>query len=187
MDAAHQVFSERGYNGTTMQAIADRAHVSRPAINSHFTSKRMLYRRVVEAGNAAIIAAAIGAAAQAPTLIGQLCGFLAASTQADAVDLSAVALLATSMPEHQRHPELRGTNNEALTQTRRFVTWAVVAAMERGELAADTTVPSLVDMLLAALWGIVIYRGFLEGRRGSDVPITQFRRLLEGTLWSDVR
>ena len=49
--AARLVFSERGYDGATFQAIAVRADLTRPAINHYFPSKRMLYREVVDETN----------------------------------------------------------------------------------------------------------------------------------------
>lgn len=55
MDAARSVFSERGYDGTTFQAIAARAGLSRPTINHYFSSKRGLYREVLDATNEAIL------------------------------------------------------------------------------------------------------------------------------------
>jgi AcrR family transcriptional regulator len=44
LHAARQVFSERGYEGATFQAIALHADLTRPAINHYFSSKRALYR-----------------------------------------------------------------------------------------------------------------------------------------------
>ena len=46
--AAREVFSERGYDGATFQAIAVRADLTRPAINHYFANKRVLYWQVLE-------------------------------------------------------------------------------------------------------------------------------------------
>ncbi|WP_156747152.1 TetR/AcrR family transcriptional regulator, partial [Mycobacterium sp. E2462] len=46
--AARLVFSERGYDGATFQAIAARADLTRPAITPCFSSKRTLYREVLD-------------------------------------------------------------------------------------------------------------------------------------------
>jgi AcrR family transcriptional regulator len=45
--AALSVFATRGYDGTSMQQIADRAEVSLPLIVYHFKSKELLWQAVV--------------------------------------------------------------------------------------------------------------------------------------------
>jgi AcrR family transcriptional regulator len=47
MAAAGELFAERGFRGTTMRAIADRAGTNLAAANYHFGSKQRLYREVV--------------------------------------------------------------------------------------------------------------------------------------------
>ena len=53
------MFSERGYDGATFQAIAIRADLTRPAINHYFANKRVLYWQVLEDTNDAVVAASI--------------------------------------------------------------------------------------------------------------------------------
>ncbi len=53
------MFSERGYDGATFQAIAARADLTRPAINHYFSSKRVLYREVLDETNEFVIGAGI--------------------------------------------------------------------------------------------------------------------------------
>jgi TetR/AcrR family transcriptional regulator, repressor for uid operon len=57
--AAREVFSERGYDAATFQAIAIRADLTRPAINHYFSNKRALYREVAKETNAVVVAASI--------------------------------------------------------------------------------------------------------------------------------
>ena len=57
--AAREVFSERGYDGATFQAIAVRADLTSPAINHYFASKRGLYREVVDQTNELVVAPAL--------------------------------------------------------------------------------------------------------------------------------
>jgi AcrR family transcriptional regulator len=46
--AASQVFSEHGYHGASMDAIARRSGVSAPVVYDHFSSKRELHRGLLE-------------------------------------------------------------------------------------------------------------------------------------------
>ncbi len=91
--------------------------------------------------------------------------------QAESEDRSAAAFLVTSVLESQRHPELSGDEHDSLKNSRAFVAWAVNDAIERGELTTDTDVNHLVEMLVAVMWGMGFYAGFvgnhdeLDGRR----------------------
>ena len=48
LDVALAVFAEGGFHKTSMDAIADRAGVTKPVIYQHFTSKRALYLELLE-------------------------------------------------------------------------------------------------------------------------------------------
>jgi AcrR family transcriptional regulator len=48
LDAALELFLEHGYEGTSMQALADRAGVTKPVIYSAFESKDALFRALLE-------------------------------------------------------------------------------------------------------------------------------------------
>src|ERR1700747_3015703 len=160
--AAREVFSELGYDAATFQAIAVRADLTRPAINHYFKSKRLLYREVVERTNEVIITGA-KKAFNSGSLAGQLNGFIEAATSLDADDRSAAAFLVTSVLESQRHPALRQEDHRALKSTREFLTWASNGAIERAELSTDTPIEPLVEMLVAMLWGMGFYAGFVGG------------------------
>jgi len=48
LDTALAVFADRGFHGTSMNDIADAAGVTKPVLYQHFSSKRDLYREVLE-------------------------------------------------------------------------------------------------------------------------------------------
>ena len=77
------MFSERGYDGATFQAIAARADLTRPAINHYFSTKRLLYREVLEQSNSLVIGAGIRQAERETTLMGRLTAFISAAVRAN--------------------------------------------------------------------------------------------------------
>jgi AcrR family transcriptional regulator len=183
VDAAREVFSELGYDAATFQAIAIRADLTRPAINHYFSSKRVLYREVVEQTNAKVVSAGVERAQSATTLIGRIDAFINAAVQADSRDRSAAAFLVTSVLESQRHPELSKVEHDSLTNSRAFLNWVVNDAIQNGELTTDTDVPALIEMLVAMLWGMGFYAGFVGNHEELERITDQFKLLLENKLW----
>jgi AcrR family transcriptional regulator len=179
LNAARQVFSEVGYAAATYQAIAARAGLTRPAVNHHFRTKRDLYLEVVDKTNAHVVHTGMQKAMAESTLLAQVEAFITAAIDADAEDHSAAAFLAASFLEFQRHPELR-TENDGLGDLRAFLTGAVAAAVLRGELPAQTSVAQMADTLLAVLWGVGFYAGFVGTHTQLLGMVEQLRQLLAG-------
>lgn len=182
--AAREVFSELGYDAATFQAIAIRADLTRPAINHYFASKRVLYRDVVEKTNELIVAAGMEKAQGETALLKRLTAFFSAAMQADSRDRSAAAFLVTSVLESQRHPELSRDEHNSLKTSRAFVTWAVTDAIKRGELTTETDVPTVVEMLVAVLWGMGFYAGYVGGHDELGAIVDTLERLLANKLWT---
>lgn len=181
--AAREVFSERGYDGATFQAIAVRADLTRPAINHYFSSKRLLYREVADQTNELVVTAGIEQAKRQTTLMGRLTEFIGVAMRANAKNPSVSAFLVTGVLESQRHPELSRAENDAVVISREFLNWAVNDAIERGELKTDTDVPSLAETLLVVLCGVGFYAGYLESYQEMQAVTDTLRQLLEGAFW----
>lgn len=182
--AAREVFSELGYDAATFQAIAIRADLTRPAINHYFASKRVLYRDVVEQTNELVVAAGMEKAQGETSLLKRLSAFFSAAMQADSRDRSAAAFLVTSVLESQRHPELSRDEHNSLKTSRAFVTWAVNDAIERGELKTDTDTTTLVEVLVAVMWGMGFYAGYVGGHDELAAIVETLERLLANKLWT---
>ena len=177
------MFSELGYDAATFQAIAIRAGLTRPAINHYFASKRLLWAQVVEQTDALVVSAGRARAKDETNLLNRLSAFFSAAIQADSEDRSAAAFLVTSVLESQRHPELKGDEHDSLRNSREFITWAVSDAIERGELTSDTDVSHLVEMLVAMMWGIGFYAGFVGNHEEVSGVAEKFQLLLANKLW----
>ncbi|ANW68113.1 TetR family transcriptional regulator [Mycobacterium sp. djl-10] len=183
LQAARQVFSELGYDAATFQAIAIRADLTRPAINHYFASKRILYQELVEQTNKVVATAGAERAQEAGSLVERLVAFVEAAIKVDEKDRSAAAFLVTAVLESQRHPELNQAKNDSLETSRQFVRWAVNESIGSGELRTDTDVQSLVEMLVAVLWGMGFYAGFVADQDGLERITDQLKLLLRQKLW----
>ena len=183
LHAARQVFSERGYEGATFQAIAVRADLTRPAINHYFSSKRVLYREVVNQTNKLVVMASIERAERETTLMGRLTAFISAAVLANSENPSASAFLVTNVLESQRHPELNTTENDAVRISREFLMRVVNDAIGRGEIAADIDASALVETLLVVLCGVGFYAGYVQSYEEMLAVSDVLRQLLEGALW----
>lgn len=180
--AARQIFSERGYDGATFQAIAVRADLTRPAINHYFASKQGLYREVADQTNEVVLNLSIAQAERETTLVGRLAAFITFALRANFENTAGSAFLITTIFESQRHPELNNTENEAVRICREFLERAVKDAIDGGELAFDADVNSLVETLLVVLCGVAFYAGYVRSPKEMDGITDTLRQLLAGTL-----
>src|SRR5690349_12845601 len=114
IQAARLVFSERGYDGATFQAIAARADLTRPAINYYFSSKRALYREVMDQTNEFVIGAGMKQAEAETTLVAQLTAFISAAVKANSENPAGSAFIIGGVLESQRHPEWSATENDSV-------------------------------------------------------------------------
>jgi AcrR family transcriptional regulator len=184
VQAAREVFSELGYDAATFQAIAIRADLTRPAINHYFASKRVLWREVVEQTNTLIVSAGTERAQSETNLLARLTAFFSVAMQADSEDRSAAAFLVTAVLESQRHPELSDDEHDSLKASRDFMAWAVNDAIKRGELTTDTDINHLVEMLVAVMWGMGFYAGFVGNHDELGAVVHKFELLMASKLWN---
>lgn len=178
------MFSELGYAAATFQAIAVRADLTRPAINHYFASKRALYQEVVEQTNAWLVESGIRRSEQETTLPGRMRAFIEAAVQAQGQNRTAAAFLVTAVLESQRHPDLSQSDNGSMKITRAFLTSAVKDAIDSGELRADLDLDTTVEMLVAVLWGLGFYAGFVGSQERLVAITDQFLQLLSREVWS---
>lgn len=180
--AAREVFSERGYDAATFQAIAIRADLTRPAINHYFANKRVLYWQVLDETNNAVVAASAQRARSETTLTGRVAAFIEGSIEAEIENRTAAAFLITATLESQRHPELSRPGTDSVSTTRAFLSWAINDGIQRGELNADTDAAALTEMLLAVLLGVGFYAGFIGSRHELDPVTDQLKTMLARSL-----
>ena len=117
------------------------------------------------------------------SLLCRLSAFFAIAMQTDSEDRSAAAFLVTSVLESQRHPELSNDDHDSLRACREFMSWAVNDAIKRGELTNDTDVNHLVEMLVAVMWGMGFYAGFVGDHDELGSVVHKLELLMANKLW----
>lgn len=181
--AGRVVFSERGYEGATFQAIAVRADLTRPAINHYFSSKRVLYREVLSETSELLFGAGIAQADRETTLMARLTGFISAAVATNSEHPAASAFLIGSILESQRHPELSQAENDAVRICRDFLTRVINDAIEQGEFAIPIDANALIETLLVVLCGAGFYAGYVQSYPEMQAVTGMLGQLLEGALF----
>ena len=104
--------------------------------------------------------------------------------QADREDRSAAAFLVTSVLESQRHPELSRDEHDSLRRPRGHSSpGRSTTPSKSGELTTDTDVPTLVEMLVAVMWGMGFYAGYVGGHDELESIVDKLELLLANKLW----
>jgi AcrR family transcriptional regulator len=180
---ARQVFSELGYERTTFQEIATRAGLTRPAVNHYFHDKAALYRALFDSVLETVVDASVEQAVTQDSLSGRISAFLEAAVQIDSQDRSFARFMAASVLDGYRHEHLRDSTREQIEQVREFVRLALRAAVESGEVRPDIDIPAVTEMLVAVLWGMALYAGFIGTHDQLEQVVDQFSRLIAGAVW----
>jgi AcrR family transcriptional regulator len=144
LDAAAELVAERGFAGVSMEAVAARAGVGKPAIYRRFSNKTALV--VAAIARALPVPEAPGPSAANGDTRGVLRGLMDHGLPADGEGY--VALIGGLMAEHRRHPELiEAFRTEILLPRRAIVAATVKAAQQRGDLRADLYPEAAIDLL----------------------------------------
>jgi AcrR family transcriptional regulator len=162
--------------------VAERAQLTRPAINHYFPNKQLLYQAVLAQAAAMFERAAEQARAE-PTLIAQLSSLIASAAQLGEDDRTAAAFAVTAVVDAQRDPALRALAGDIQGLPRTFLTQAVGDAIARGELVTTSNIPELAEMLLAVLWGIAFYISLGGSQADPAGVVASLQALLTQQLW----
>ncbi len=163
--AARGVFTDFGYRAATFQEVADRADLTRSAINHYFSSKKALFREVVTATNAMFVAAGAERAMAESTLLAKVSSFLDFALDLHRREPNIPGFMVLTMMSARRTPDLLPAESDLPQLLRWFVTEAVTEAVGSGELPADTDIAAAVEPLVMVFCGMTFYGGFVASHR----------------------
>ncbi len=162
IEAATALFAARGYRGTSVQAIGERAGVSRGSIFWHFDSKEGLLWAVVErafeAWEAEVLLPVVGKATGVEAMSRALAAhrrFLTERTEA--LRLFYVLIFEALGPRPELAPEFARLHANLRAMT---VGW-IRQAIDAGEMRDDVDASSVVTFITGALGGIA-YQWLLD-------------------------
>lgn len=180
--AARELFIEFGYATTTLEAIARRAGLSRPALHYHFTNKPQLYRDAIDRPAAAMVAAAATTARRAATLPSQLANFISATLGADDPNQCNAQLVAAAVRESVREVKLIDAEHDVLRAARAFISSVMREAIDRGELSPETNIVDAVETMVAVLCGIATYPAAFGPAENLPAIVNAFELLITDKL-----
>jgi AcrR family transcriptional regulator len=183
LHAAREVFSEMGYESATFKDIAERAEVTRTNVNHYFRNKEELYQTLFEATRRRVVAVGLAEAGTKDDMVDRLSTFLRAAVQVDSDDRTYARFIASSLFDSFRNPQFQGRAQGQLDDVRRFVADSLEGEVAKGSLRPDLDVEAVTEMLVALMWGISMYAGFLGTHEQLESVVDQIVRLLSGTLW----
>ena len=105
LDAASRIFIERGYTGTSMDAIAEAAPVSKPTLYSHFENKHDLFAAVIARQCGALLHDLTSARTEANDFVSSL-SMIARSFVDLIYSAEALAIYRLIVAERQQFPAL---------------------------------------------------------------------------------
>ena len=181
--AARELFSEVGYDRATLSGIATRAGVTRTNINHYFRSRDKLYRTLFEADKGNVITAGIADAGVASDLADRMAAFLRITMRGDSENRTYVRFLAVSLFDALRNPELADWAEEQIDNVRGFIRPALEAAAADGTIGPDVDIATATEVLIAVVWGMSMYAGFVGAEDRLEPMIDQLTALLRGVLW----
>ena len=145
LQAAREMFIERGYEGATIRDIAGAAGMSTGAVFASFTDKPELFDAILSEDFAALFDPMRDAAATAPTAREALVAMFSAAYRAHTAQLPLIqAALAASWT---RTPEAEQLRRESLRPLRALVMEVLERGVERGELTRRFDLRLVSDVL----------------------------------------
>ena len=149
LDAAARLFSEHGMGGTSIQAVADAARVSKANVFHHFANKPTLYRAVLERKARGIHRRTHTLTDTAIPMRERLKEFVATNLDGMLAEPESVNLFIRGLMD-PRPSRTRNLVEDAAKQTLHLVTEALEVCRRAADLPRETNVSTLAVALLGA-------------------------------------
>lgn len=193
VQAALQVFAEKGFAAARLEEIAARAGVSKGALYLYFATKEDLFRAVVEQAIAPNIEAVRATISAHPGPIADLLRVVPERIAVMLDTLPAVGgVVKMVIGEARNFPELaRVWHDRLVAQALDALTEALAAAQGRGEVKPGDPRNYALQLISPLLLGVIWRETFVPiGARGFDLPALarqHVETMLRGLLTEEAR
>ncbi|WP_328914601.1 MULTISPECIES: helix-turn-helix domain-containing protein [unclassified Streptomyces] len=175
LQAARDLFADRGYHATSLDAVCDAAHVTKGALYHHFSSKQHLFRAVYEREQARLsrIVARAYRDAEADSWEAVFAGARAFLAEVLASDVQRINLL--DAPGALGMDTMREISSDCLLMMQE----GIRRAAARGDIAPHS-VPALSHLLYGALCEAAMAAARAEDQQAAlDASVTELRALFD--------
>ena len=181
---AAQVFSERGYAGTSMADLMRATGLSKGAIYNHFSSKDDLAVQSFNYAMAQVRERFRVCLQDRRNAIDRLLAVidLFRSLVDEPLFIGACPILSLSIEVDDTHPELRDHARAAMSDWRFFITRTIEKGVERGEIRADVETETAATILMATLEGALMLTKLYADTRYTHRAADHLRHYLETEL-----
>jgi AcrR family transcriptional regulator len=176
--AALEVFVEKGYSGTRVQDIAERAGLTAGALYVHFPNRSKLLAEAVVLEGDRIIASIIGQLGGVELGENRLAVIMADQVIAETSLIDRLLLEAFALAA--REPEALDQFRNALDRFEDMIRTQLAISREAGIVAPDLDDDAIVAFMSAWILGLVVYRGVDRPRPPLEGIVRVSGRVLDG-------
>ena len=172
VQAAYQVFSEKGFAAARLDDIAQRAGVSKGALYLYFDNKQEIFEAVVKDAVAPNIGAIEKLALSYPGTFEQLIRMVAPRIAEVAAAANIGKVLKMVVGESGNFPEIaRIWHDDVVARGLGLITKLIELAQERGEVRAGDARNHAVSIISPMLVGVIFRETFVPvGAKPFDIP-----------------
>ena len=172
VQAAYQVFSEKGFAAARLDDIAQRAGVSKGALYLYFDNKQEIFEAVVKDAVAPNIGAIEQIALAFPGSFEQLIRMVAPRIAQVAASANIGKVLKMVVGESGNFPEIaRIWHDDVVARGLGLITQLIARAQERGEVRAGDPRNHAVSIISPMLVGVIFRETFVPvGAKAFDIP-----------------
>ena len=172
VQAAYEVFSEKGFAAARLEEIARRAGVSKGALYLYFANKQEIFEAVVRDAVAPNIGAVEHMALAFPGTFEQLIRMVAPRIAEVVASANIGKVLKMVVGESGNFPEIaRIWHDDVVARGIGLITALIERAQERGEVRAGDPRDFAVTLIAPILVGVIFRETFVPvGAKGFDIP-----------------
>ena len=186
VEAATWVFGMHGYEGTSMQAIAERAGITAPTLYHYFPSKVAIFRTVGDEVTADFRRRTDVATAEVEGARLRIAAILRALGEWVIERPEIASFIALYAAEVARNKEVRRISPaERWTEPMEYYASFAREGLERGEICDDLAPETVAGLIQGLIYGMSALVAVSRAFGPPDLIIAAFGRAIEGTVFLD--